>query len=763
MDTLKIIMTTVSMVVFYLGYGQGIKGTVMSDSNIPIDQAKIMLNGNVISYTNDLGQFNLTDASLRLPLKISVTKEGFYVKEDVLNKNNQIIILTSLLASEILDPVVLSATYKKKSGVLIPTTTISQQTIEQFNPTSLINVVNQTSGVYIQSGAINTNRITIRGVGSRTLFGTNKIRAYFNGIPITNGAGETAIDSYNANSTATIEIIKGPKATQYGTNLGGTLLLSSKEAVNDGATFNSEYTVGSFGLLKNTLGLSIQENDLNIQYSYDHLHVDGYRENNTYNRNGHLLSIEKSIGKNFSVDVIVQHINSFAQIASSLSREDFDENPVQAAFTWGQAKGFEKNRSLLLGSSITSAISETLSNTTSIYYSYLDHYEPRPFNILDEETNGYGARSIFAKSYTVNDRKAKYSTGAEWNQDFYKWDTIENLYESNNGDGSLEGAQISANEEIRSSLNAFATTTIPLTNSLQAEIGMNVNVTNYKYFDTFNPNDNSNDGNRNFDPIIAPNLNLLYRVGSQLQFFGNISRGFNYPSIEETLTPEGAVNPEIGPEKGWNYEIGVTLGFFNNALKITPQIYLISITDLLVAERIGNDQFIGRNAGKTEHKGIETEITYSEDITQKLSLQSYANIEYNAHQFIDFIDGDEDFSGNDLTGVPKNKISVGLSLQHDTGIFMSTNYQYIGTQPLTDENSLYSDAFELLNIQMGIRKRLFNNLDFELLAGVDNVANIKYASSILINASSFGGNAPRYYYPGNPRNVYSSLRLSYNL
>jgi iron complex outermembrane receptor protein len=34
---------------------------------------------------------------------------------------------------------------------------------------------------------------------------------------------------------------------------------------------------------------------------------------------------------------------------------------------------------------------------------------------------------------------------------------------------------------------------------------------------------------------------------------------------------------------------------------------------------------------------------------------------------------------------------------------------------------------------------------------------------LLINASSFGGNSPRYYYPGEPVNFYSGIRLKYNL
>src|SRR5690606_17481634 len=125
---------------------------------------------------------------------------------------------------------ILSSTYQKESKVIIPTEKITSEKLDAYRPIDLVSAINETPGVFIQSGAINTNRITIRGVGSRTLYGTNKIRAYFNGIPITNGIGETAIDVIDPEDLQSLEIVKGPKATKYGTNLGGTLLMNSKQA-----------------------------------------------------------------------------------------------------------------------------------------------------------------------------------------------------------------------------------------------------------------------------------------------------------------------------------------------------------------------------------------------------------------------------------------------------------------------------------------------------------------------------------------------------
>src|SRR5690606_12433572 len=128
----------------------------------------------------------------------------------------------------------------------------------------------------------------------------------------------------------------------------------------------------------------------------------------------------------------------------------------------------------------------------------------------------------------------------------------ENLYDENNGNGSLEGNLLSDNIENRDNLNVFATVTIPFTEKLRGQFGLNFNKTNYSFIDEFNQGEADKSTDRDFEPIFAPNVNLLYQFTENLSAFFNFSRGFNYPSIEETLTPEGIINPELGPEKGFN-------------------------------------------------------------------------------------------------------------------------------------------------------------------------------------------------------------------
>ncbi|WP_432410992.1 TonB-dependent receptor domain-containing protein [Rasiella sp. SM2506] len=737
-----------------------IKGTVVSANGIPVVAVQIQQNDSIVAITDENGIFKLSK-EISFPVPLLLSHPGYFTEEVLFSKNDQVFQLTKILEINALNTVLLSSTYQRESRVLIPTETIREEMIARFTPVDLVDAVNQTPGVYIQNGAINTNRITIRGVGSRTLYGTNKIRAYYNGIPITNGAGETNIDLYDPTTISNLEIVKGPKATQYGTNLGGTLILSTKEFQRDGITTQNTFTVGSFGLLKNSVNFQVKDKKLSLSFNYHHVALEGYRENSTYNRNGYVLNTDYRFTETFTLGLLLQHTNNFAQIASSISKTAFAENPTQAAFTWAQAQGFEDNRETLVGLRFQNKITESFSNTTTIFYRYLDHYEPRPFNILDEITNGYGARTIFAKEFNFSERNATVSFGAEGYTDEYRWKTIENRYEENQGNGSLPGAVLSRNKELRNQLNVFATTILPLTQKLSTEVGINYNTTSYTYTDAFTTGVDNKSASRDFKSIWAPNLNVLYKASPAWSLFGNISRGFNYPSIEETLTPEGVINPNIGPEIGWNYELGTVTDFFEKSLTIQATAYLLSIKDLLVAERVGDDQFIGRNAGKTEHKGIELSILYKFQLLPQLSVYSYGNAEFTFHKFLDFVDGDQDFSGNDLTGVPDRKITAGIELKHTSGWFLLGNLLHVGSQPITDSNSLYSDAYTLGNIKAGYEMLFTEVLRVKVSGGINNITNATYASSILINASAFGNNEPRYFYPGNARNYYGSIALGY--
>jgi outer membrane receptor protein involved in Fe transport len=77
----------------------------------------------------------------------------------------------------------------------------------------------------------------------------------------------------------------------------------------------------------------------------------------------------------------------------------------------------------------------------------------------------------------------------------------------------------------------------------------------------------------------------------------------------ETLTPM-EINTSLKPEIGWNYELGLKLHGLNNKLYTELTFFSTQITNLLVARRTAEDQYIGINAGVSSHIGMEFLLNY---------------------------------------------------------------------------------------------------------------------------------------------------------
>ena len=124
--------------------------------------------------------------------------------------------------------------------------------------------------------------------------------------------------------------------------------------------------------------------------------------------------------------------------------------------------------------------------------------------------------------------------------------------------------------------------------------------------------------------IISPRLSYNHNLDN-ISIFGNISHGFSSPNIDETLDENGTVNPDIKPETGWNYELGLIGSTNDNSLSYKLNLYYMDIKNLLVAQRTSFDTFTGVNAGKTTHPGLEATINFPLLRSQNLNITSSNN------------------------------------------------------------------------------------------------------------------------------------------
>jgi iron complex outermembrane receptor protein len=762
-DNLKDYVKKLSFLICFIivavinAYGQ-INGRVLDLSNrSPLPGANIMLNDSIVTVADQEGYF-VVDVKI-LPATLTARYIGYDPASVQVTEHKQILNLELKASNYMLGEVIVSA-YEGKQRIIESPGSIAllpQKEMKIDNDIYFVPSLNRVTGIYAHSGTYNTNRITIRGIGSRSLFITSKIRAYYDNIPLTTGDGETTVEDIDPNLIDRMETIKGPSSSLYGAGLGGTLLIRSESPSNQDKFLKYSITGGSFGYLKNDLSFAYGNDKNRLGVVLNKINSEGYRENNHYDRFTSGIHYKSFLNKKTTLNFLGTFIGLNAQIPSSLNREMYETNPEAAAPNWAEAEGFEDNRKFISGLGISHIFNENSSLEASVFYTWRDLYERRPFNILEENVNATGTRLKYEYKNEWNGYKLNIVGGGEYFIDFYKWQTYEN---NDNEQGEL----LSNNKETRENINGFVKTDLQFPFKTFLTIGLNINSTNYDYLNLYSIDGSDDSGDYSFGTTLSPRIAVSHPITQNLFVYGNISHGFSPPSLAETLTPSGTINPDIKPEQGINYELGTKGLIFKNKLFYDIAFFSMHISDLIVAQRVGEDEFIGVNAGKTLNNGLELSLNYnflpiSARNTEFTGFITYTLANYT---FKEFVQAGNDYSGNQLTGVPKNVFNLGFAFKIKAGLYGNLNYQFVDEMPMRDDNSVYSEAYQLVNLKLGYLKRLSDRFDINIHGILNNILNEKYASMISVNASSFGGNPPRYYYPGLPRNFFFGAEIRYN-
>jgi len=509
-------------------------------------------------------------------------------------------------------------------------------------------------------------------------------------------------------------------------------------------------------LLKNSVNYNLDKKFGSLNVNYHNLESDGWRQNSDYHREGVTIAGELLRKANSKLTYFSNYTYLKAFVPSSVDKKTFDENPRAAAATWLASKGYKEYKSVLSGLGYEFKISNSIKNATSVFINYKDNYETRPFDILQQYTFASGGRTQFSGNFDIG-IPTNFIVGVEYFNDDYHDKTSQNLYKNNNANGSLEGYQLSGTNQKRNFYNAFAQTRFLFSKKIELQAGINSNKTHFALNTTF-PAAATAAEKYTYDVIWSPQVSLLFKPNASQTIYASASYGYSLPSVDETLTANGSVNSDIKPETGWNYEFY----FFNKKIYTEIAVYRMEITHLLVARRIGDDQYVGVNAGETLHQGIEVSINHLWQLKNGFSLNSYASASIGKYEFEQFDDNGNNFSGNELTGVAANKANAGIIFSTRFGWYLSADFQFVDKLPLNDPNSVYADAYKTVNAKTGYRFEILPKLYSQLAFGINNLTNEHYASLILPNAAAPPNGSPRYYYPGLPINYYGQVGLSYS-
>ncbi|MBN2612690.1 MAG: TonB-dependent receptor [Bacteroidales bacterium] len=734
-------------------YGR-INGYVFDNtSDEPLPGVTILAGEDFYTVTDSTGHFTLeTDT---MPVTLSISSLGYKpVQIKVVDHRKPVYIRLEISEVTLSEVTVSSTAFRQRLHTLSGhVSVVTGEKLSMGNPAWLNSSLNNLPGIFMQSGTLTTNRLVIRGIGSRNPYSTNRVKAYFEGIPLTTGEGVTTIEDIDPSIIGKIEIIRGPASGIYGAGLGGAVNISAEREATDQTSVALHYTTGSFGLHKTSATVSVNKEKSNFAAGFNYLNYNGFRENNETNRYSfHLLShtrFEKS-----HLSLFLYHVNLHAYIPSSLSEEDFTDNPGNAAANWQSIKGYENYDKTLGGITYTKRFNNNFYNHSTVYASFFNQYESRPFNILDDQSFMYGGRSKFTLSFRAN----TFAFGTELFSENYLWD----IFETNDG---LKGQQQSSNNEVRFYYNIFLHYKAELLNKLTLTAGMNYNNLAYSASLHHLTDSTIDDEKHSFNPVFSPHAGLNIAFSEAVSLYLLVSHGFSPPSVEETLDPEGIKNTAIKPESGWNHETGVRGMVAGRRINYELSFYSMNVKNLLVTKRLSEEIFTGTNAGKTVHYGLEASVNYffgnsvsGQDRVNAVSVSAY----YSKNRFRSFEDDGNDYSGNLLPGIPEYMLTIGFSGSKNSGLSYTVNLQHTGSMFLNDSNNGKTKSYTLLNAKVSYKILFKEKYSLDLFASVYNLLNMHYASMILVNAPENINSSPRYYYPGLPVNFNAGIKIRLN-
>ncbi|HLP73275.1 MAG TPA: TonB-dependent receptor, partial [Bacteroidales bacterium] len=507
---------------------------------------------------------------------------------------------------------------------------------------------------------------------------------------------------------------------------------------------NLKYKIqhGSF----NTTGMSLSgtsaKNKTYIWGNLSHLGSDGFRENNDYSRNSGISTIRWEHPA-WSLNSTLMLTDVRAGIPSSIGKTQLETAPRTAASNWLAVKGYKKYTKAIGALSFKHNTSDIISGEAVVFGKWNNDYERRPFNNLDDMSSGGG----FRYEFSLQPGNLQWTSGTEIIYEEYTWKL------------DKDNTIINHNSEKRNQYSFFTNLTYRIS-ALSLSAATALNYISYSLVDRF-PADGDQSGKHRFDPVFSPRLGANYKVSEHLSVYASAGHGFSMPSTEETLLPEGLINNNIKPEKGFQYESGVRIGSGTSRFEADAAVYLIDLNNLLVTKRLSEDIFTGINAGKTRHYGLELQLRADVFASNRFpgKITSSASYTWSRNRFVDFNDDGTVYDGRYLPGIPDQVLNAGLNWLPFKSITISPQIQYTGFQYLTDDNSLKYPGYLIFSVRASSVFSLKGSR-MTAFAGINNLTGTEYASMVVVNALPPPNGEPRYYYPGMPWNFYFGLSLT---
>lgn len=661
---------------------------------------------------------------------------------------------TAADTARILPEVTITAFEQQRSPINSATAfrVLDYSSADRSTRSSLLQGFNSIAGVRMEERSPGSYRISIRGSSLRAPFGVRNVKVYWNAIPVTDPGGNTYFNQYALNNFSSLEILKGPAGSMYGSGTGGLILLHSfTKHWKPGADL--ELIGGSYSLQNLLASAEFGAADRRNRISYAHNENKGYRDQSAMRRDNASWSSQMQLSNRQQLEAHVLFTDMEYQTPGGLTFSEYQSNPRQARPAAGafpsavaaSAAIYQKN--FVAGISHHFQLNTAWQNTSSLYGAFSQIRNAAIRNYERRNEPHFGGRTSWIYERTSKTHRLQLVAGAEWQQGFF------NTQVSNNRNGNPDTLQ--TNDDITyTNYNLFVQADLEFYSGWVFTAGgsLNKSTVQFKRLNVYPVVDQQ----KVYKNELAPRISVVRRVHAAFSLYASVSRGFSPPTVSELLPSTGVISTNLEAESGINYEAGTRHNFFNNQLQIELSVFYFKLKNALVVRKDNSNADYYVNAGDARQKGLELSVDYykalSGPVLKGLVLRSASSVFDFAYG--DFKKDQNDYSGKKLPGVPPLAASVQADLLLAHGIYFNSTYYHSTRLYLNDGNTVETPAYDLLGLRLGARFAAGNHIRLNLYGGTENLLNETYSLGNDINAA-----AGRYYNAAAPRNYYAGLAL----
>ncbi len=528
-------------------------------------------------------------------------------------------------------------------------------------------------GLFLQSRYGNHDvRIAIRGFGSRSNTGIRGVRILLDGIPESEPDGQTRIEAIDFNSIGSIELVKGNSSSLYTNAPGGVI-----NFINDiyfPYSFVTQFNeFGSFDLRQNGLKFGIRTDKYGLLGTYSYHNYKGFRPHSEDYWNIFNTVVDVIPGDGTNLQILGYFVDGLIKLPGSLTKEEFEEDPYQAAQREVDRDTKRITTKGRLGLKFNTKFGNNNNQEIEILpYGTIKYFHRTSSNYRIMNRYGLGSSARYINRHTIAGLDNEFSFGGDF---LYQTGPIE----SYDNIGGQKGDQLLALTDGTIGNNGFYFSDFFELYGKRLYLLLTGRYDNV-YYEVDDQLVGSRSALRRFEAF-TPKAALNFKLTQSVAIYTSYGLSFDSPAGNEmdnypTSSDNGAsqLNPDLNAQKSKNFEIGIKGNIrsfdermFNN-ISFEATFFNIMIEDEIIPFEVYGDVFF-RNAAKTIRNGVE--VGASVDIIEGLNLQAsytYSNFTYDEYIALT-IDEDLDtttsqnFAGNYAPSVPQHNIFFAACIQ----------------------------------------------------------------------------------------------------